>query len=127
MRALLYAFGDDQDPLPETIRVLDEIVTDFIIETCHQAARSASYSRRQKIKVDDFKFAIRNDEALLGRVQDLLGMDKELKEAKKLFDVEEGRAGLERGKIEKEAKEGKGRGKRKAAKEVQMDEDDEEQ
>ncbi|MCJ1481809.1 Transcription initiation factor TFIID subunit 13 [Schaereria dolodes] len=127
LRALLYAFGDDQDPLPETIRVLDEIVTDFIIETCHQAARSASYSRRQKIKVDDFKFAIRNDEALLGRVQDLLGMDKELKEAKKLFDVEEGRAGLERGKIEKEAKEGKGRGKRKAAKEVQMDEDDEEQ
>ena len=106
MRALLYAFGDDQDPLPETVRVLDEIVTDFIIETCHQAARSASYSNRQKIKVDDFKFAIRGNEAMLGRVQELLGMDKELKEARKQFDMAEGKAGLEKGRV------GVGRGKR---------------
>ena len=106
MRALLYAFGDDQDPLPETVRVLDEIVTDFIIETCHQAARSATYSNRQKIKVDDFKFAIRGNEAMLGRVQELLGMDKELKEARKQFDMAEGKAGLEKGRI------GVGKGKR---------------
>ena len=56
LAALLFAYGDT-DPLPETIRCLDEIVTDFIIETCHTAAASATYAHRAKIKVDDFKFA----------------------------------------------------------------------
>jgi transcription initiation factor TFIID subunit 13 len=123
VRALLYAFGDEQDPLPETVRVLDEIVTDFIIETCHTAARSATFSNRQKIKVDDFKFAIRNNEAMLGRVQELLGMDKELKEARKQFEVPEGKTGLERTK-QGGLRGGKsGRGKRK--KSATIDEDDE--
>lgn len=90
------------------MRVLDEIVTDFIIETCHQAARSAAYSHRQKIKVDDFRGAIRGNEAMLGRVQELLGMDKELREARKQFDIPEGKAGLEKGKG---GKEGRGRGR----------------
>jgi transcription initiation factor TFIID subunit 13 len=73
---LLYAYGTacrtptTQAPLSSTIAVLDEILTDFIIETCHAAALSASYSRRQKIKVDDFKFVLRKDPALLGRVQE---------------------------------------------------------
>ncbi len=97
MKQLLYAFGDVPDPLPETVRVLDEIVTDFIIETCHQAARAASVSGRQKIKVEDFRWAIRGDEQMLGRVKELLGMEKELKEARKHFDTQEGRMGLERG------------------------------
>ena len=129
MKAFLYAFGDDQNPLPETVRVLDEIVTDFIIETCHQAARSATYSNRQKIKIEDFKFAIRNNPAMLGRVQELLGMDKELKEARKQFDVPEGKAGLEKSKLArdiKDAREGKGRrGKGRAIKDAQIDEEDE--
>ena len=111
VKALLYAYGDVPTPLPETVRVLDEIVTDFVIETCHQAARSATYSNRQKIKVDDFKFAIRGNEAMLGRVQELLGMDKELKEARKQFDVAEGEKGLEKGRS------GRGRGKRKRGEE----------
>ncbi|MCJ1243456.1 Transcription initiation factor TFIID subunit 13 [Trapelia coarctata] len=108
LRGLLYAYGDDIAPLPETVRILDEIVTDFIIETCHQAGRSASYSNRQKIKVDDFKFAIRGNEAMLGRVQELLGMDRELKEARKQFDIPEGKAGLEKGKV---GERGRGRGR----------------
>nr|POE75772.1 transcription initiation factor tfiid subunit 13 [Quercus suber] len=71
--SLLYAYGSNphsqtHTQLPSTISVLDEILTDFIIETCHTAALCASYSRRQKIKVDDFKWVLRRDEALLGRV-----------------------------------------------------------
>ncbi|MCJ1412345.1 Transcription initiation factor TFIID subunit 13 [Ptychographa xylographoides] len=111
VKALLYAYGDTPTPLPETIRILDEIVTDFIIETCHCASRSASYSNRQKIKVDDFKFAIRGNEVMLGRVQELLGMDKELKEARKQFDMAEGKAGLEKG-----GRKGVGRGRRRKGK-----------
>lgn len=102
--AMLYAFGDSKRPLPETIRILDEVVTDFIIETCHQAARTAHISGRQKVKVDDFKFAIRGDEVMLGRVKELLTMDKELKEARKQFNPDEAEMG-----------EGKGRKRKRVA------------
>ena len=95
---MLYAFGDDKSPLPETVRVLDEIITDFIIETCHQAARAAHISGRQKVKVDDFKFAIRGDELMLGRVRELLTMDKHLKEARKQFNPDEAEMGEGGGK-----------------------------
>lgn len=53
---------------------------------CHGAAQYATYSRRQKIKVDDFRFALRRDPNKLGRVQELLRMERELKEARKAFD-----------------------------------------
>jgi transcription initiation factor TFIID subunit 13 len=66
--------------------VLDEIVTDFILEVCHGAAQAAHHARRQKIKVDDFRFALRRDPNKLGRVQELLRMERELKEARKAFD-----------------------------------------
>lgn len=63
----------------------------FIIETCHEAAAHASYSRRQKIKVDDFTFALRNDPMKLGRVHDLLAMEKDLKKARKVFNEKDDR------------------------------------
>ncbi|KAK3055287.1 hypothetical protein LTR09_003840 [Extremus antarcticus] len=129
---LLYAFGDPHrtpttpSPLPGTITILDEILTDFIIETCHYAALSASYSRRQKIKVDDFKFVLRRDERLLGRVLEQLWREKRIKEERKIVDfesVEQGGGGLGVlegvatqggvGEGEMRSKKGRGRGKRK--------------
>jgi len=94
---MLYAFGDDIDPLDETVRVLDEIVTDYIIETSHTAAKAAEVSGRTKLKADDFKFAIRKDEVATGRLKELIVADKEIKTTKKVFDDTEGRVGLERG------------------------------
>lgn len=103
----LYAYGDDKEPLPETVRVLDEIATDFIIETCFGAVRSAECSGRSKLKVDDFKFAIRGDPVLLGRVNELLAMDKHISTARKAFKTDEGREGLERGGRRKKGEGGK--------------------
>ena len=94
---MLYAFGDDKEPLEETVRILDEITTDFVIETSHTAARVAEYSGRAKIKNDDFMFAIRKDEIATGRVRELQMMEKHLKEHRKQFDTGEGKIGLERG------------------------------
>lgn len=144
MEAYLVAFGDDPRPLPETVRILDEIVTElvylcldsprartspmsssldstniktktdplittsFIIETCHSAALCAQISHRAKIKVDDFKFALRKDPKKLGRVTELLSMDRTIKKARKAFDDEgEGAVGKE-----KSATVGKGGEKR---------------
>lgn len=103
--SLLYAFGDDANPLPETVRVLDVMVTDFIIEVCHNAANVAHISGRQKVKVDDFMFAIRKNDLFVGRVRELLSLEKELKEARKQFDTGEGKVGLERGGRKKKEKE----------------------
>ncbi len=120
MKAFLFAFGDTHSPLPETVRVLDEIITDYIIETCQTAARAAEYSGRQKIKTEDFKFAIRRDELASGRVNDLLSTEKEIRKARKQFDDTEGKKGLERGGRKRKADEifgedeedGKGKGRR---------------
>ncbi|EEP80925.1 predicted protein [Uncinocarpus reesii 1704] len=104
LRQLLRGFGDTaphpdfpQEPNPETVRVLDEIVTDFIIETCHAAAQVAAHAGRQKVKVDDFMFVIRRDATKLGRVQELFQLEKELKEARKAFDQNDDRVGKDAG------------------------------
>jgi len=122
---MMYAFGDQNDEqLDESVRVLDEIVTDYIIETCHTAAKAAEVSGRTKLKGDDFKYAIRKDEVATGRVKELAVADKTIKSERKNFDDTEGRVGLERGgrKRKKEEagseigslkKEGEGKGKGK--------------
>ena len=110
MEAFLLAFGDNDYPLPETLRLLDEITTDYIIETCHEAASVAHHARRAKIKLDDFKFMLRRDTGKLGRVSEMLETDKELKRKRKAFDTDEG-AVLGKGEKEedggKEGKEGR--------------------
>lgn len=102
------AFGDHPPPLPATIASLDEILTDFIIETCHYAALSASYSRRQKIKADDFKFVLRRDEVLLGRVQEQLWRERKLKEDRKMVDTNEDLKVMAKDQEEEEGDGGKG-------------------
>jgi transcription initiation factor TFIID subunit 13 len=109
VEAFLLAFGDNDYPLPETVRVLDEIITDYIIETCHEAASVAHHARRAKIKLDDFKFMLRRDTVKLGRVSDMLETDKELKRKRKAFDTDEG-AVLGKGEREDDGAGGKKKG-----------------
>ncbi|KAL4868145.1 transcription initiation factor IID, 18kD subunit-domain-containing protein [Aspergillus spectabilis] len=141
LRLLLLAYGDPaphpsfpSEPLPETVRVLDEIVTDFVLEMCHGAAQYANYSRRQKIKVDDFRFALRRDPNKLGRVQELLRMERELKEARKAFDQNDDQVGNLKDAGKKgldelgegaaaDGKKGKGKGKRVARRDSDATED----
>lgn len=73
---------------------------------------SASYSRRNKVKVDDFKFILRHDSQKLGRVTELLNMDRDIKIKRKAFVVDEDQIG------KTEDKEDKGDGKSKRAKTV---------
>jgi len=85
----------------------------------------------EKIKVDDFKFAIRGNELMLGRVQELFAMDKELKEARKLLNVPEGEVGLEKvlgekkGKRKGRPRKEKGKGKEKVGEDEEEEGEDE--
>ncbi|TKA79892.1 hypothetical protein B0A55_03672 [Friedmanniomyces simplex] len=115
LQSLLHAFGDNTAPttsqttnssqqpppasLPQTLATLDEILHTFLLETCHAAALSASYSRRAKLKPEDFKFVLRHDERLLGRVLEQVWKERNMKEERRVMDFEsvgkEGVGGLE--------------------------------
>lgn len=99
LESMLYGFGAPMPPAgtsinskpnSETIRVLDEIVTDFIIETCHNAVAVASYSGRTKLKLDDFQSVIRKDPAKLGRMKGLFEAKRSIEQQKKLAQMGEG-------------------------------------
>lgn len=98
---LLYAFGDHHRtraspaPLASTIQCFDEILTDFVIEICHSAALSASYSRRQKIKVDDFKWVARKNEDMLGRAMEHLWRERVMKDDRRMPGFDEKGEGVE--------------------------------
>lgn len=86
VKSMMYAFGDE-DPTSDSVQVMEDILTDFITEFCHEAARAAG--SRQKVRIDDFKFVLRHDAKKLGRVEELLSLQKEIAKAKKLFDEED--------------------------------------
>lgn len=87
--SLLYAYGDVEDPLPDTIRVLDEIVTEFLDGVCFEASRHAQVAGRQKLKFDDFEFALRRNPQYLGRVRSMIEKRQEIKEARQGFNEDE--------------------------------------
>ena len=82
---LLYAHGDVKNPLPDTVRVLDEILTDFMQGIAFEATRAAHYSGRQKIKYEDFEFAFRKNPAFLGKVQEVFEKQREIKKAREIL------------------------------------------
>jgi transcription initiation factor TFIID subunit 13 len=118
------------EPYPETLRVLDEILTDFIIETCHAAAAVASYANRQKLKTSDFEFVLRKDKHKLGHVQSMFEKKRVLDRDRKGADFEGlggGRMGvgdlevLAEGAGEKGTAKGVGRGRGKRRKKAEID------
>lgn len=74
-----------KNPLPETIRVLDEILTDFMQSIAFEATRAAHYSGRQKIKYEDFEFAFRRNPSFLGKVQEVFEKQREIKKAREIL------------------------------------------
>jgi transcription initiation factor TFIID subunit 13 len=73
----------------------------------------AHHARRAKVKVEDFKFVFRRDPVKLGRVVELLEMEKVLKRKRKAFETDEGAVTKgAKGKEEGEGAEGE-EGKRK--------------
>lgn len=85
MAQLLFAHGDVKNPLPETMRVLDEILTDFMQSVAFEASRSAAYTGRQKIKYEDFEFAFRKNPEFLGKVQEVFEKQREIKKAREIL------------------------------------------
>jgi len=85
---LLAAFGDASPSLASTIAVLDGLITDYIIEVCHEAAGHSARSGRQKVKQEDFQWALRRDGGKLWRANWLVAEEKRLKRQRAVFEVD---------------------------------------
>jgi transcription initiation factor TFIID subunit 13 len=86
---LLFAYGDIEHPLPETVRVADEIVTEFLEGICFEASRHAQVAGRQKLKFDDFEFALRHSPEYLGKVRSMIDKRQQLQKMRKTFDQDD--------------------------------------
>jgi transcription initiation factor TFIID subunit 13 len=100
---MLYAHGDVKNPLPETVRVLDEMVTDFIQGLSFEAVRAAQYAGRQKVKFEDFEFAMRKNPSFLGKVQETFQRKAEIDAARKTIDANDDQIIRDAEKAEKAA------------------------
>ncbi|GMF00827.1 unnamed protein product [[Candida] boidinii] len=86
LKSLLYAFGDCSSPNVETIHFLEDILTSYLIDVTLEANKFRLASNRTKLKLDDFKFALRKDPTKLGRLVYLFHKTKSIAKAKKLLD-----------------------------------------
>ncbi|EMS57008.1 Transcription initiation factor TFIID subunit 13 [Triticum urartu] len=87
LQHMMYGFGDDPNPLPETVALVEDIVVEYVTDLVHKAENVAS--KRGKLLTEDFLYLIRKDMRKLHRSTELLSMNEELKQARKAFDVNE--------------------------------------
>ncbi|KAF2302257.1 hypothetical protein GH714_033900 [Hevea brasiliensis] len=89
---MMYGFGDDPNPLPETVALVEDIVVEYVTDLAHNAQDIGS--KRGKLVVDDFLYLIHKDLPKLNRCMELLSMQEELKQARKAFEVDEEKLAL---------------------------------
>ncbi|KAL5968010.1 Transcription initiation factor TFIID subunit 13 [Taenia solium] len=91
IRAMLYGFGDVENPLPETVAMVEEIAVQYILDmlTWHfilQTRRAMEIGQVGKITVEDIAYLVRSDPRKFSRAKELLLLSEELNKAKKAFD-----------------------------------------
>nr|XP_033513004.1 transcription initiation factor TFIID subunit 13-like isoform X2 [Nicotiana tomentosiformis] len=57
LQHMMYGFGDDSNPLPETVALVEDIVVDYVTDMVHKAQDIAT--KRGKLLTEDFLFLIR--------------------------------------------------------------------
>ncbi|CAI6566691.1 CFF_HP2_G0035070.mRNA.1.CDS.1 [Saccharomyces cerevisiae] len=100
--SLLYAYGDVPQPLQATVQCLDELVSGYLVDVCTNASHTAQNSQRNKLRLEDFKFALRKDPIKLGRAEELIATNKLITEAKKQFNETDNQNSLKRYREEDE-------------------------
>ncbi|KAL3312712.1 hypothetical protein Ciccas_008695 [Cichlidogyrus casuarinus] len=83
VRALLNAFGDDENPVPETVSLIEEMAVKYIMDTTMKASQ---IGRKGKVGVDELLYLVRNDKKKFSRVKELLLLHEELRKARKVFE-----------------------------------------
>ncbi|CAN1234697.1 Transcription initiation factor TFIID subunit 13 [Linum perenne] len=87
LQRMMYGFGDDPNPIPESVALLEDILVEYVTDLTHKALDVGS--TRAKISVEDFLYVIRKDPPKLNRSTELLSMQKELTQARKVLTVDD--------------------------------------
>ncbi|GAU99403.1 hypothetical protein RvY_10413 [Ramazzottius varieornatus] len=85
LRCMMYGFGDDQNPYTESVELLEDLVTQYMVE---MTTKAMEVGRQNRVQVEDIMYLVRNDSRKYVRVNDLINMNEELKRARKAFNEE---------------------------------------
>jgi len=83
----MFGFGDVNNPLPESVELMEDLVFEYIIEMTQKASEVAS--KRGKLQTEDLLFLVRKDKKKYTRVVELLRMNEELKRARQAFNTDD--------------------------------------
>lgn len=78
---MMSGFGDNQNPRADTVRLMEELVLDYMTALVAKSTEVAHANRRERPDVTDIKFVIRKNKKKLDRVRYLLEMKAEIKKA----------------------------------------------
>lgn len=74
---MMYGFGDDENPLPETVACMQQLVSEYVRHVTDEACKAAE--AKGKLDTECFVFAVRGDKAKFKRVKELLDLNVHIK------------------------------------------------
>lgn len=99
LAVMMYGFGDDVSPLPETLDLVEDIVLDYASTLMRKAMDSAAQRGKLRgvrmagagtaVGAEDVLFLVRKDPRKYARAKELLIMDEEIRKARQVVEDEE--------------------------------------
>lgn len=87
IRQMMYGFGDVSSPRQDSAELIEQYTIDYIKTLLTNTMNMACI--KGKTKTEDVLWMLRHDRLKFNRVKDLLLINEELKNARKLMDYEE--------------------------------------
>lgn len=87
IRYMMYGFGDVKNPRHDTAELVEAYMLDYLRTLLTNTMNMAKI--KGKTKTEDLLWMLRHDRIKYTRVKDLLAINEELKNARKLVDYDE--------------------------------------
>ena len=124
---LLFALGDPGYGQEATVNALDDALVDFLTDLSHNSLMYARLHGRNKVKMDDFSFALRQDPMKLGRIEYIVKLSQRIEQARKMYDEKNLAQQAMREQVEPVVKKKRGRKKKSELLELRRQEQEEQE
>ncbi|KAI8921416.1 hypothetical protein PhCBS80983_g02381 [Powellomyces hirtus] len=84
VRSFMYGFGDVPNPSADSVELMEEMLLTYLSDLCSKVRQT-----NPKPKTADFLHVLRKDPKKLARAHELLALDQEIRNAKKIFSAPE--------------------------------------
>lgn len=98
----MYAYGDEIDPLPETVAAVEDIMLEYMGSICsqahavssirHRTVSTSAHAHQPKLRLDDIKYVLRHDIKKLSRIEELMVLQEDIKRVRSALDMTAGYA-----------------------------------